>query len=142
MSKLSVIVISSFQGLVYYMAVSGLLGEKNDVARLKLLLNDRARRTSSFCLTFNYRLVGHQVGTLRVLLDNDTNQLWEKRHTRSQEWQTELLTITWENEAPEEVRHFGGTTIQPLHDFRGAMVTKAAAVHILNSRQVLFQINT
>ncbi|XP_031416453.1 epidermal growth factor-like protein 6 isoform X2 [Clupea harengus] len=90
-------------GLVYYMAVSGLLGEKNDVARLKLLLNDRARRTSSFCLTFNYRLVGHQVGTLRVLLDNDTNQLWEKRHTRSQEWQTELLTITWENEAPEEV---------------------------------------
>ncbi|XP_041939384.1 epidermal growth factor-like protein 6 isoform X1 [Alosa sapidissima] len=89
-------------GLEYYMAVSGLLGEKNDVARLKLLLNDRARRAGSFCLTFNHRMVGQQVGTLRVLLDNN-DQLWEKRHARQQEWQTELLTVTWENEAPEEV---------------------------------------
>lgn len=86
------------------MAVSGSLGETNDVARLKLLLNDRARRARSFCLTFNYRLVGQQVGTLRVLLDNSPAQLWQRRHGRQQEWQTELLTITWDNEAPEAVR--------------------------------------
>ncbi|KAL2081674.1 hypothetical protein ACEWY4_023527 [Coilia grayii] len=89
-------------GLEYYMAVSGAVGEKNDVARLKLLLNDRARR-GSFCLTFNYHLVGQQVGTLRVLLDNGTNQLWQRRSTRNQKWQTELLTISWDNEAPEAI---------------------------------------
>lgn len=89
-------------GLGYYMAVSGSLGVKNDIARLKLLLNDRARK-GPFCLTYNYRLLGAQVGTLRVLLDNRASHLWEKRHVRSKEWQTELLTITWERESPQEV---------------------------------------
>ncbi|KAG7264606.1 hypothetical protein CRUP_002195 [Coryphaenoides rupestris] len=54
----------------YYMAMSGLLGDLDDVARLKLLLSDRAQQ-GSFCLTFDFRVAGQGVGMLRVLLDNN-----------------------------------------------------------------------
>ncbi|XP_071004003.1 epidermal growth factor-like protein 6 [Oncorhynchus clarkii lewisi] len=89
-------------GMEYYMAMSGLLGEKKDQARLKLLLSDRAQQ-GGFCLTFNYRVMGSQVGTLRVLLNNSTELVWEQSSSRSQDWQTELLTVDWKNQAPESI---------------------------------------
>ncbi|KAK9537697.1 hypothetical protein VZT92_005287 [Zoarces viviparus] len=90
-------------GAEYYMAMSGLLGEPEDIAKLKLLLGERALQ-GSFCLTFDYRMVGHNVGTLRVLLDNNNAYpIWEQSQSRDQGWQTELLTVTWKEEAPESV---------------------------------------
>ncbi|KAM6955043.1 epidermal growth factor-like protein 6 [Lycodopsis pacificus] len=90
-------------GAEYYMAMSGLLGEPEDIAKLKLLLSDRAQQ-GSFCLTFDYRVVGHNVGTLRVLLDNNNAYpVWEQSQSRDQGWQTELLTVAWKEEAPESV---------------------------------------
>lgn len=86
------------------MAMSGLLGEKQDQARLKLLLSERAQQ-GGFCLTFNYRVMGSQVGTLRVLLNNSTELVWERSRSRGQDWQTELLTVAWKNQAPESVSH-------------------------------------
>lgn len=92
-------------GAEYYMAVSGLLGEQEDVAKLKLLLNDRTQQ-GSFCLTFDYRVVGHNVGTLRVLLDNSVYPVWEQSQSRDQGWQTEFLTVAWKEKAPQSVSHF------------------------------------
>lgn len=87
------------------MAMSGLVGEQEDVAKLKLLLSDRTQR-GSFCLTFDYRVVGHNVGTLRVLLDNNAYPVWERSQSNEQGWQTELLTVAWNEVAPESVSHF------------------------------------
>ncbi|KAM3861706.1 epidermal growth factor-like protein 6 [Diretmus argenteus] len=89
-------------GAEYYMALSGLLGNQADVAKLKLLVSDQALQ-GSFCLTFDYRLVGNNVGTLRVLLDNNAYPVWEQSHSRGQGWQTELLTVAWKEEAPESI---------------------------------------
>ncbi|KAM6978551.1 epidermal growth factor-like protein 6 isoform 3-T3 [Tautogolabrus adspersus] len=86
----------------YYMTMSGLIGEQEDVAKLKLLLSDRTQQ-GSFCLTFDYRVVGHNVGTLRVLLDNIAYPVWEQSQSRDQGWQTELLTVTWKEVAPESI---------------------------------------
>ncbi|XP_061925122.1 epidermal growth factor-like protein 6 isoform X1 [Entelurus aequoreus] len=90
------------RGGEYYMSMSGLLGEQEDVAKLKLLLSDRTQQ-GSFCLTFDYRVVGHDVGTLRVLLDNKAYPVWEQSHSKNQGWQTELLTVAWREEAPHAV---------------------------------------
>ena len=84
------------------MAMNGLLGEQRDVAKLKLLLSDRTQQ-GSFCLTFDYRMVGKNVGTLRVLLDNNAYPVWEQSHSRAQGWETELLTVAWKEEAPQSV---------------------------------------
>lgn len=92
-------------GAEYYMAISGLLGERDEVAKLKLLLSDRAQQ-SSFCLTFDYRVMGYNVGALRVLLDNNAYPVWEQSHSRDQSWQTELLTVAWKEKAPQSVSHF------------------------------------
>lgn len=92
-------------GAEYYMAMSGFIGEREDIAKLKLLLSDRAQQ-GSFCLNFDYRVVGHKVGTLRVLLDNNAYAVWEQSQSRDQGWQTELLTVAWKEEAPESVSHF------------------------------------
>lgn len=92
-------------GVEYYMAMSGLIGEQQDQAKLKLLLGDRVLQ-GSFCLTFDYRLVGRNVGTLRVLLGNNAYPVWEHSHSRRQSWQTELLTVAWKEEAPESVSRF------------------------------------
>uniref|UniRef100_A0A8C4IT30 EGF-like-domain, multiple 6 n=1 Tax=Dicentrarchus labrax TaxID=13489 RepID=A0A8C4IT30_DICLA len=89
-------------GAAYYMAMSGLIGEQEDIAKLKLLLSDRAQQ-GSFCLTFDYRVVGPNVGTLRVLLDNNAYPVWEQSRSRDQGWQTELLTVAWKEEAPESI---------------------------------------
>lgn len=86
------------------MALSGLEGEQEDVARLKLLLGDRSQY-GSLCLTFDYRVVGPDVGTLRVLLDNNVYPVWEQSQSREQGWQTEFLTVTWKEKAPESVSH-------------------------------------
>ncbi|XP_005921438.1 epidermal growth factor-like protein 6 isoform X4 [Haplochromis burtoni] len=86
----------------YYMALSGLVGEQEDVARLKLLLGDRSQY-GSLCLTFDYRVVGPDVGTLRVLLDNNVYPVWEQSQSREQGWQTEFLTVAWKEKAPESV---------------------------------------
>ncbi|KAJ3591713.1 hypothetical protein NHX12_006845 [Muraenolepis orangiensis] len=90
------------QGGQYYMAMSGLLGDQEEVSRLKLLLSDRAQQ-GSFCLTFDFRVAGHDVGTLRVLLDNNVYPVWEQSYSRAQGWQTELLTVAWKEEAPESI---------------------------------------
>lgn len=84
------------------MSLSGLIGEPEDTAKLRLLLSDRVQQ-GSFCLTFDYRVVGRNVGTLRVLLDNNAYPVWEQSHSRQQSWQTELLTVAWKAEAPESV---------------------------------------
>ncbi|XP_029967018.1 epidermal growth factor-like protein 6 isoform X2 [Salarias fasciatus] len=89
-------------GAEYYMALSGLLGDQGDVAKLKLLLSDRAQQ-GSFCLAFDYRVVGHSMGTLRVLLDNNAYPVWEQSQSRDQDWQTEFLTVAWTEEAPESI---------------------------------------
>ncbi|CAN9497699.1 unnamed protein product [Ophioblennius macclurei] len=89
-------------GAEYYMALSGLLGDRGDVAKLKLLLSDRAQQ-GSFCLAFDYRVVGHNVGTLRVLLDNNAYPVWEQSQSRDQGWQTDFLTVAWTEEAPESI---------------------------------------
>ncbi|KAM8857751.1 epidermal growth factor-like protein 6 isoform 1-T1 [Synchiropus picturatus] len=89
-------------GAEYYMSVNGLMGEQDDVAKLKLLLSDRAQQ-GSFCLTFDYRIVGRDVGSLRVLLDNNDYPVWDQNRSRDQAWQTELLTVTWKDEAPHSV---------------------------------------
>ncbi|XP_038149343.1 epidermal growth factor-like protein 6 isoform X2 [Cyprinodon tularosa] len=86
----------------YYMALSGLIGGREDVAKLKLLLSDRAQY-GSFCLTFDYRVVGHDVGSLRVLLDNNAYPVWEQSQSKNQGWQTELLTVAWREEAPQSI---------------------------------------
>lgn len=89
-------------GAEYYMAMSGLLGQQEDVAKLKLLLSDRAQQ-GSFCLTFDFRVVGHNVGTLRVLLDNNVYPIWEQGQSQNQAWQTEFLTVAWREKAPEMI---------------------------------------
>ncbi|KAJ8254737.1 hypothetical protein GJAV_G00196830 [Gymnothorax javanicus] len=85
-----------------YMAVSGSQGRRKDLARLNLLLSDRVQR-GGFCLAFNYRLVGGQVGALRVMLDNPGYPVWEQSQSRNQDWQTELLTVSWEHEPPRQI---------------------------------------
>ncbi|KAK5613001.1 hypothetical protein CRENBAI_003301 [Crenichthys baileyi] len=89
-------------GSEYYMALSGLLGGREDVAKLKLLQSDRAQH-GSFCLTFDYRVVGHDMGSLRVLLDNNAYPVWEQSQSKNQGWQTELLTVAWKEEAPQSI---------------------------------------
>lgn len=89
-------------GAEYYMAMSGLLGQQEDVAKLKLLLSDRAQQ-GSFCLTFDFRVVDHNVGTLRVLLDNNVYPIWEQSQSQNQAWQTEFLTVAWREKAPETI---------------------------------------
>ena len=87
------------------MTMIGLIGDQDNVAKLKLLLSDRAQQ-GSFCLTFDYRVVGRDVGTLRVLLDNNAYPVWEQSRSRDQGWQTELLTVAWKEEAPGSVSHY------------------------------------
>lgn len=89
-------------GIEYYMIMSGLVGQQEDVAKLKLLLSDRAQQ-GSFCLTFDYRVVGHNVGSLRVLLDNNVYPIWEQSQSQNQAWQTEFLTVAWREKAPETI---------------------------------------
>ncbi|KAG5833186.1 hypothetical protein ANANG_G00273200 [Anguilla anguilla] len=94
------------RGVGNYMSASGLHGEPKDLARLRLLLSDRARK-SGFCLTFNYRLAGTragaQVGALRVLLDNSGYAVWEHSHARDPDWHTELIAVAWEQEPPQSI---------------------------------------
>ncbi|XP_049583983.1 epidermal growth factor-like protein 6 isoform X1 [Syngnathus scovelli] len=90
------------RGAEYYMSMSGLLGKQENVAKLKLLLSDRTTQ-GSFCLTFSYRVVGHNVGTLKVLLDNNAYPVWEQSRSRNQDWQMELLTVAWKEEAPQSI---------------------------------------
>ncbi|KAL4608877.1 epidermal growth factor-like protein 6 [Arapaima gigas] len=85
----------------YYLAASSFLGKGKGLARLKLLLGEQPRR-GTFCLTFTYQLVGEHVGILRVLLDNSDYPMWEQGHS-GEDWQTELLTVAWEEEAPQSI---------------------------------------
>lgn len=94
-------------GAQYYMALSGLVGEQGDTAKMKLLLNDRAQQ-GSFCLTFDFRMLGQNVGILKVLLDNNSYPVWEQSQSRHQSWQTEFLTVAWKEEAPQAVSHVIG----------------------------------
>lgn len=92
----------SLSGAGYYMALSGLVGETEDVARLKLLLSDRTQQ-AGFCLMFDYRVLGQNVGTLKVLLENSAYPVWEQSQSREQGWQTELLSVAWKEKAPQSV---------------------------------------
>uniref|UniRef100_A0A3B3ZNC6 Uncharacterized protein n=1 Tax=Periophthalmus magnuspinnatus TaxID=409849 RepID=A0A3B3ZNC6_9GOBI len=94
-------------GAEYYMAMSGFLGEQEDIAKLKLLLSDRAQQ-GSFCLTFDFRVVGNNVGTLRVLLDNNVYPIWEQSQSQNQAWQTEFLTVAWREKIIFEAQQGGG----------------------------------
>lgn len=85
------------------MALYGLIGNRKEQARIKLLLDDYMRQ-SSFCLQFDYRVLGQQMGVLRVKLDNSPSAVWERRQSHNQDWQSENLTITWTETAPETVR--------------------------------------
>ncbi|XP_066562021.1 epidermal growth factor-like protein 6 isoform X2 [Amia ocellicauda] len=89
-------------GVGYYMAVPGFVGERKDVGRLKLLVSDTTSQ-KGFCLTFNYRLIGDRVGKLRVLLDNNDYPIWEQSTSRAESWQTELITVSWNDSAPESI---------------------------------------
>uniref|UniRef100_A0A8C9QXS3 EGF-like-domain, multiple 6 n=1 Tax=Scleropages formosus TaxID=113540 RepID=A0A8C9QXS3_SCLFO len=87
------------KGPGYYLAANDFLGNRNGLARLKLLLGEQAQR-GTFCLTFTYRVMGEQTGILRVLLDKSSYPMWEQGHS-GQDWQTEVLTVPWEKEAPQ-----------------------------------------
>lgn len=100
-------------GAQYYMALSGFVGEQGDTAKMKLLLSDRAQQ-GSFCLSFDYRMLGQNVGTLKVLLDNNSYPVWEQSQSRHQSWQTEFFTVAWKEEAPQAVSH-----VIVLQDIKG-----------------------
>ncbi|XP_036431437.1 LOW QUALITY PROTEIN: epidermal growth factor-like protein 6 [Colossoma macropomum] len=89
-------------GLQYYMALSGLVGNRRESARLRLLLTDLVQQ-GPFCLKFSFRIAGPQVGTLRVMLDHSDHAVWEKAHSRNEDWQTDSVTITWKDRAPEMI---------------------------------------
>ncbi|KAL0185063.1 hypothetical protein M9458_020759, partial [Cirrhinus mrigala] len=69
-------------------------------ARMKLLLDDYMRQ-SSFCLKFDYRILGLNMGVLRVMLDNSAIAVWEKRNPLNRSWQSEKITINWTENTPE-----------------------------------------
>ncbi|TRZ00088.1 hypothetical protein DNTS_004640 [Danionella cerebrum] len=76
-------------------------------AKLKLLLDDQIRQ-SSFCLSFDYRMMGERPGTLRVKLDThsqSSSTVWERkqRPEQSQSWQHQEISISWREENPEAI---------------------------------------
>ncbi|XP_051564369.1 epidermal growth factor-like protein 6 [Myxocyprinus asiaticus] len=87
-------------GREYYLALHGLIGNRKEQARMKLLLDDYMRQ-SVFCLKFDYRILGLNMGVLRVTWDSSAFAIWERRQSHNQEWQTENITITWTETAPE-----------------------------------------
>ncbi|KAK9968907.1 hypothetical protein ABG768_027129 [Culter alburnus] len=89
-------------GREYYLALDGPVGNRKEQARIKLLLDDYMRQ-STFCLTFDYRIVGQHMGVLRVMLDNSALPIWERRQTHNHSWQSEKITITWTESAPEAI---------------------------------------
>ncbi|XP_051783183.1 epidermal growth factor-like protein 6 isoform X1 [Erpetoichthys calabaricus] len=88
-------------GVGFYMAVPGFVGERKEVARLRLPLINPVPK-NGLCLTFNYRLIGDRIGKLRILVDGNSSPIWEQTRSRDDNWQTELITL-----APEEsnVKH-------------------------------------
>lgn len=88
------------------MALSGIVGNWREHARLKLLLADRVRR-AAFCLRFSYRIAGLQTGSLRVTADSGKahSVLWERRLGRDEAWHTENVDVTWSDRAPDSVSH-------------------------------------
>lgn len=91
-------------GREYYLALDGQqVGNRKEQARIKLLLDDYMRQ-STFCLTFDSRIVGQNIGVLRVMLDNSALPIWERRQTHNPSWQSEKITVTWTESAPEAVR--------------------------------------
>ncbi|KAL7881197.1 hypothetical protein AOLI_G00080450 [Acnodon oligacanthus] len=89
-------------GLQYYMALSGLVGNRRESARLRLLLTDLVQQ-GPFCLKFSFRIAGPQVGSLRVMLDHSDHAVWEKARSRNEDWQTDSITIAWRDRAPEMI---------------------------------------
>ncbi|KAK1797930.1 hypothetical protein P4O66_007981, partial [Electrophorus voltai] len=87
-------------GLQYYMGLSGPVGIRREVARLILLLPDHMQY-GPFCLKFSYRFTGRQTRALRVLQDTSGSAVWERRHTHSEAWHTESVTITWTDTPPQ-----------------------------------------
>ncbi|XP_067300813.1 epidermal growth factor-like protein 6 isoform X2 [Pseudorasbora parva] len=87
-------------GRDYYLAVDGPVGNRKEKARIKLLLDDFMQQ-SSFCLTFDYRILGQNTGSLQLKLENSSSAIWERRQTHS--WQSEKIPISWTGSAPEAV---------------------------------------
>ncbi|XP_077073021.1 epidermal growth factor-like protein 6 isoform X1 [Siphateles boraxobius] len=80
-------------GREYYLALEGPVGIRHEVSRIKLLLDDHMRQ-SSFCLTFDYLILGQQ-NILRVQLDNSESALWERRATHTHNWRrSEKISIS------------------------------------------------
>ncbi|XP_050975832.1 epidermal growth factor-like protein 6 isoform X2 [Labeo rohita] len=89
-------------GREYYLALDGPVGNRKEQARMKLLLDDYMRQ-SSFCLKFDYRILGLNMGVLRVMLDNSAVVVWEKRNPLNHSWQSEKITINWTENTPEAI---------------------------------------
>ncbi|KAB5576655.1 hypothetical protein PHYPO_G00200190 [Pangasianodon hypophthalmus] len=92
-------------GLQYYMALSGIVGNWREQAKLKLLLTDRVRQ-GAFCVRFSYRMAaGLQSGALRAMTENGKSRhvLWEQRRGRDDGWHTENVDVAWRDRAPESV---------------------------------------
>lgn len=89
-------------GREYYLALDGPVGNRKEQARMKLLLDDYMRQ-SSFCLKFDYRIQGQNMGVLRVMLDNSAVAVWERRNPLNRSWQSEQITITWTENTPEAI---------------------------------------
>uniref|UniRef100_A0A672Q6F7 Epidermal growth factor-like protein 6 n=1 Tax=Sinocyclocheilus grahami TaxID=75366 RepID=A0A672Q6F7_SINGR len=89
-------------GREYYLALDGPVGNRREQARMKLLLDDYMRQ-SSFCLKFDYRIQGQNMGVLRVMLDNSAVAVWEKRNPHKHSWQSEKITINWTENTPDAI---------------------------------------
>ncbi|XP_062862107.1 epidermal growth factor-like protein 6 [Trichomycterus rosablanca] len=91
------------KGKQYYMALSGIVGNWREKARLKLLLTDRVRQ-GSFCLKFSYQITEQQTGSLRIIMENANSDyvLWETRFS-ADEWQSDNIDVVWTGQAPDSI---------------------------------------
>lgn len=98
------------------MALSGIVGNWREQARLRLLLSDRIRH-APFCVRFSYRAAGSQAGALRVMAVSGKALavLWEQRRSQEDGWHTENVGVAWGERAPESVRNFGSILPDSSH---------------------------
>ncbi|XP_072440963.1 epidermal growth factor-like protein 6 isoform X1 [Chiloscyllium punctatum] len=83
-------------GIGHYMAVPALVGLKNEVGHLKLLIGDLTPKTET-CLSFKYRLVGERVGKLRIFSSIENSAIWEKTRNKEEGWKVGRITLSAKN---------------------------------------------
>ncbi|XP_059356693.1 epidermal growth factor-like protein 6 isoform X1 [Carassius carassius] len=89
-------------GREYFLALEGPVGNRKEQARMNLLLDDYMRQ-NSFCLKFDYRIQGQNMGVLRVMLDTSAVAVWERRNPVNDSWQSEQITISWTEDTPHAI---------------------------------------